>query len=128
LDDCDKSGPTGTLAVSRSGRPALSREQWKRLESGHRRRNQDTRRCHKQRTRKGRNGDTAIGYSGRTALRWEQWDGFAQVIAGRQPGGHVLAHTARNSTVEVFPSCQNKVPSITVRQLAVRDSHELKKN
>jgi hypothetical protein len=32
-------------------------------------------------------------------------DGFAQGIAGRQPGGHVLAHEPRNNTVEVFSLC-----------------------
>jgi hypothetical protein len=32
-------------------------------------------------------------------------DGFAQGIAGQQPGGGVLAHTPHNNTEEVFPSC-----------------------
>jgi hypothetical protein len=32
-------------------------------------------------------------------------DGFAQGIFGRRPGGHILAHAPRGSTVEVFPSC-----------------------
>jgi hypothetical protein len=29
-------------------------------------------------------------------------DGFAQGIAGRQPGGHVLVHAPRNNTVKCF--------------------------
>jgi hypothetical protein len=32
-------------------------------------------------------------------------DGFAQGIAGRQPGGQVLEHAPRGSAVDVFPSC-----------------------
>jgi hypothetical protein len=36
LDDADISGSTGTLAVSRSRRVAIRREQWERSENEHR--------------------------------------------------------------------------------------------
>jgi F0F1-type ATP synthase membrane subunit a len=36
---------------------------------------------------------------------YEYCDGFAQGIAGQQPGGHVLAIKPRKNSVEVFSSC-----------------------
>jgi hypothetical protein len=57
------SGSAGTLAVNCSGQVPLRREQWERLEIGHRRRDQATR-LHKQNPQKGRNSDTLLGYLG----------------------------------------------------------------